>query len=238
MRGKFFGSMALIATAALAATAGAQTISGSVVFDGKVPMLKPIAMDADPVCAKKHTAPVMSETLVLGTGNSMANVLVSVTKGLPAGKSYPAPKEPVVMDQRGCQYSPHVMGIMVNQPFKILNSDGMLHNVHALPKVNAPFNMAMPSTRTEALETFTKEEGTFIVKCDVHPWMQAYIRVLSHPFFAVTKADGKFSLANLAPGTYELEAWHEKLGTQVQTVTLVAKQAKAVAFKFAAPAAK
>jgi len=238
MRGKFFGSMALIATALLAGTSGAQTISGTVVYDGKVPALKPIAMDADPVCAKKHATPVVNEMLVLGTGNSMANVLVSVIKGLPAGKTYPAPKEPVVMDQKGCKYVPHVMGIMVNQPFKILNSDGLLHNVHALPKLNKPFNMAMPATRTEALETFTKEEGAFTIKCDVHPWMQAFIRVLSHPFFAVTKADGKFSLANLEPGTYEIEAWHEKLGAQVQTVTLGAKEAKTVAFKFAAPAAK
>lgn len=239
MRGKFFGSMALMAAAALIGpSAGAQSISGTVTYDGKVPTLKPIAMDADPVCAKKHTSPVLNEMLVLGAGNTMANVLVSVTKGLPAGKAYPTPKEPVVMDQKGCKYIPHVMGIMVNQPFKILNSDGLLHNVHALPKVNAPFNMAMPATRTESTNTFTKEEGTFTIKCDVHPWMQAYVRVLAHPFFAVTKSDGKFSLANLAPGTYEIEAWHEKLGTQTQSVTIAGKEAKTVAFKFAAPAAK
>ncbi|WP_413876854.1 hypothetical protein, partial [Albidovulum sp.] len=152
--------MALMAAAGLLGLPlAAQTISGTVTYDGKVPTLKPIAMDADPVCAKKHTPPVVNEMLVLGTGNSMANVLVSVSKGLPAGKSYPTPKEPVVMDQKGCKYIPHVMGIMVNQPFKILNSDGLLHNVHALPKLNKPFNMAMPATRTEALETFTKEEG-------------------------------------------------------------------------------
>jgi hypothetical protein len=129
------------------------------------------------------------------------------------------------------------MGIMVGQPFKILNSDGLLHNVHALPKVNKQFNMAMPPNRTEAVETFTQAEGTFTIKCDVHPWMQAYIQVLSHPYFAVTKEDGKFTIPNLEPGTYELTAWHEKLPVQTATVTIAAKESKTVAFKFAAPTA-
>ena len=125
----------------------ASTITGTVTFDGKAPALKPLAMDADPVCAKKHSAPVPNEMLVLGTGNTMGNIMVWVSKGLPAGKTYPAPKTPVVLDQNGCQYKPHVMGIMVGQPYKILNSDGILHNIHALPKINTPFNQAMPATR-------------------------------------------------------------------------------------------
>jgi plastocyanin len=190
-----FGTVLALAGSALlvAGAASAETISGTVVFEGKAPAMKPVAMDADPVCAKKHKDPVLNEVLVLGPGQTMGNVLVSVTKGLAAGKTYPAPKDPVVMDQNGCKYSPHVMGIMVGQPFKILNSDGLLHNVHALPKVNKQFNMAMPPNRTEAVETFTQAEGIFTIKCDVHPWMQAYIQVLSHPFFAVTKEDGKFT---------------------------------------------
>lgn len=236
MRGKLFAKSALLAAAALlGGNLGAQAISGTVAYEGPVPKLRPVAMDADPVCALKHKTPVESEVLVLGPGNSLGNVLVSVVKGLPAGKTYPAPKEPVVMDQKGCKYSPHVMGLMVGQPFKVLNSDGLLHNVHALPKVNQPFNMAMPPTRTEATQTFTKEEGIFTVKCDVHPWMQAYVRVLSHPYFAVTQPDGRFSIPGLAPGTYELEAWHEKLGTQTATVT-VGPGAKPVSFKFSPPA--
>ena len=107
------------------------------------------------------------------------------------------------MDQVGCQYVPHVMGLMVGQAFKVLNSDGILHNVHALSKVNRPFNMAMPPTRKEASETFTKEEGMFTVKCDVHPWMRSYISVSSHPFFAVTGEDGSFTIKNLPAGEYE-----------------------------------
>jgi plastocyanin len=187
--------------------------------------------------AKKH-ATVPNELLVLGAGNTMANVMVRVVGGLPAGKTWPAPTTPLVMDQQGCQYVPHVMGIMVGQPFKVLNNDGVLHNVHALPNVNQQFNMAMPPTRKEATATFGKEEGMFVIKCDVHPWMRSYIGVMSSPFFAVTKADGKFEIANLPPGTYQIEAWHERLGTQKASVTVGAADSKAVSFKFAAPAGK
>jgi plastocyanin len=235
MRMRVAGVVQPVLALALGASAGAGTVTGTVVYEGKVPTLKPLSVAAEPMCAKKH-ATVPNEALVLGSGNTMANVLVRVSKGLPAGKTWPAPKEPVVMDQVGCQYVPHVMGIMVGQPFKVLNSDGILHNVHALPKVNRPFNMAMPPARKEATETFAKEEGVFTIKCDVHPWMRSFIGVFSHPFFAVTKADGKFSIANLDPGTYEIEAWHERLGTQKATVTVGATDTKPVSFKFVAPA--
>ena len=116
---------------------------------GKPPTLKPLSMDADPVCAKKHSGPVPNEMLVLGSGNTMGNIMVWVSKGLPAGKTWPAPKTPVVLDQKGCVYKPHVMGIMVGQPYRILNSDGVLHNIHTLPKVNPAFNKGMPATLKE-----------------------------------------------------------------------------------------
>ena len=236
--GSFVGRAALAAgVCAVAQAAAAGTITGAAVYDGKVPNLKPLAVAAEPMCAKKHPT-VPNEALVLGAGNAMANVVVRVVGGLPAGKSYPAPTTPVTMDQVGCQYVPHVIGLMVGQPFKVLNNDGVLHNVHALPKVNKPFNMAMPPTRKEATESFAKEEGMFVVKCDVHPWMQSYIGVFSHPFFAVTGSDGKFTIANLPAGTYEVEAWHEKLGTQKTSVTVGASDTKSAAFKFSPPAAK
>jgi hypothetical protein len=127
------------------------------------------------------------------------------------------------------------MGVMVNQPFKVLNSDGILHNVHALPKVNPQFNMAMPASRTEAVEDFAKVEGMFVIKCDVHPWMKAYIEVLSHPYFDVTESDGKFVLGGLPAGTYEVEIWHEKLGTQTQKVTVGADETKSIDFTLRPP---
>jgi plastocyanin len=214
----------------------ASSISGTVTFDGKTPTLKPLAMDADPVCAKKHTGPVPNELLVLGSGNTMGNIMVWVSKGLPAGKTFPAPQTPVILDQQGCQYKPHVMGIMVGQPYKILNSDSLPHNVHTLPKVNKPFNRAMPATVKEATTTFDKEEAIFQVKCDVHPWMGGYIAVFSHPFFSVTATDGKFTISGLDPGTYEITAWHERLGTQTASITVGANDKKTQDFKFTSPA--
>lgn len=215
--------------------AAASTISGTVTFEGKVPALKPLAMDADPACAKKHSKPVLSEMLALGSGNTMGNILVWVSKGLPAGKTWPAPKTPVTLDQQGCVYVPHVQGIMVGQPYRILNSDGVLHNVHALPKVNPSFNKPMPPTLKETTTTFTKPEPVFQIKCDVHPWMSAYIGVFTHPFFSATGLDGKFTISGLDPGTYEITAWHERLGTQTATITVGANETKSQNFKFVSP---
>jgi plastocyanin len=217
----------------------AATITGTITYEGKVPNLKPIDMSADASCAKMHgSTPQPSDMLVLGSGNTMGNIMVSVAGGLAAGKTFPAPTTPVVMDQKGCHYDPHVFGLMVGQPFKVLNSDGILHNVHALPKVNAQFNMAMPPTVKESTKSFGKAEGMFMIKCDVHPWMSSYAGVFTHPFFSVTKSDGKFTIANLDAGTYQLEAWHEKLGVQKATVTVTGSETKSVNFKFTAPAAK
>jgi plastocyanin len=216
----------------------ASSITGTVTFDGKAPTLRPLAMDADPVCAKKHSAPVPNEMLVLGSGNTMGNVMVWVSKGLPAGKTWPAPSSPAVLDQNGCQYKPHVMGIMVGQTYKILNSDGILHNIHTLPKINPGFNKPMPGTLKETTTKFDKPEPIFNIKCDVHPWMQAYVGVFTNPFFSVTSADGKFTISGLDPGTYEITAWQERLGTKTATVTVGASGTKTQDFKFAMPAAK
>ena len=226
-----------ILAAALSLAAGpalAGTVSGTVKYVGSVPKLRPIQMDADPGCAAKHKGPVQSEVLVLGDGNTMGNVFVRVSGGLP-DKQWPVPSEPVVMDQHGCRYEPHVMGIMVGQDFKILNSDGLLHNVHALPKVNKTFNMAMPANRKEAVEKFSKTEDMFKIKCDVHPWMNAYIAVLDHPFFSTTGPDGKFAIKDLPAGSYEIEAWHEKLGTQTAKVTVTADGSATADFEFSPP---
>jgi plastocyanin len=217
-----------------AVPAAAGTITGTVKYQGKVPTLKPIAMDADPGCAAKHKTPVKSEVLVLGEGNALANVFVQIAGGLPA-KTWPVASQPVVMDQLGCRYDPHVFGIMAGQELKILNSDGLLHNIHALPKVNKPFNMAMPANRTEAIEKFTKPEEMFKIKCDVHPWMNAYVAVLDHPFFDTSGTDGKFQIANLPAGTYDVVAWHEKLGQQKTKVTVTADGTATADFTFSPP---
>lgn len=231
------GFVAAAAWPGVAFAAGA-TITGTVTYAGAVPKLPPISMDADPVCAKKHATPAANEMLVLGSGNTMGNILVWVSKGLPAGKTWPVPSAPVVMDQNGCEYKPHVMGIMVGQTYRILNSDGVLHNVHALPKVNAQFNRAMPPTLKEATAKFDKPEDVFQIKCDVHPWMHAFLAVFNHPFFSVTGTDGKFTISGLDPGTYTITAWHERLGMQTATVTVAANATGTANLKFTAPGAK
>jgi plastocyanin len=213
---------------------GDSSITGTVTFTGQAPTLRPLSMDADPSCAKMHSEPVPAEMLVLGDGNTMGNIMVWVSNGLPAGKTWPAPTTPVVLDQKGCIYVPHVMGIMVGQPYRILNSDGILHNIHTLPKVNPSFNRAMPATLKETSTTFNKPEAVFQIKCDVHPWMSAYIAVYTHPFFSVTSTDGKYTISGLDPGTYEITAWHERLGTQTASVTVGASDQQTHDFKFAA----
>jgi len=129
-----------------------------------------------------------------------------------------------------------VFVIQQGQTFKVLNSDGVLHNVHALPKVNAQFNMAMPPTRKDAEHVFDKAEDPFQIKCDVHPWMTAYTMVTTNPFYSVTKEDGKFTIKDLPAGSYEIEAWHEKLGKKTEKVTVGDSDTKTVDFKFSAPA--
>jgi hypothetical protein len=124
---------------------------------------------------------------------------------------------------------------MVGQTVKILNPDGTLHNVHAMTKVNQEFNLAMPKFRTEITKVFDKPEFMFALKCDVHPWMSAYGSVMAHPFFAVTQKDGKFEIKGLDAGTYEIEAWHEKLGVKTMQITVTADESKQADFTFAKP---
>ncbi|MCA9405070.1 MAG: hypothetical protein KC684_00905 [Candidatus Omnitrophica bacterium] len=209
----------------------AGTVKGVVTYEGPVPKFRELKMDADPICLTHHTEPVFPDILVLGEGNTMGNIFVHVTSGL-KGKDYPVPTEPVVLDQKGCVYTPHVVGVHVGQPLDVLNPDGTLHNVHGTPKINPEFNIAMPKFRQKITRTFEKPEFMFTMKCDVHPWMGAWVAVMEHPFFNVTGKDGQFVLENLPAGQYEIEAWHEKLGTQKMQVTLGEDETKEINFTF------
>ncbi len=225
--------MALLCSLVVSTSAFAGSISGKITYDGKVPNLRPYDMGADPDCAKKHSGgKADNQMLVLGDGNALANIFVQI-KNPPAG-NHSAPKEPVVIDQNGCIYVPRVVGVMVGQTLKFKNSDGILHNVHGLPKENKEFNIGMPPTVTESDQTLNKPEPLFKVKCDVHPWMSSYVAVMTHPYFAVTGTDGTFRIANVPDGTYEIEAWHEKLPAQTGTVTVSGGDAS-VDFSFKAP---
>jgi len=227
-------SLALILSFFLSQPTFAATVTGIIKYEGTAPKFKEIKMEADPICLSHHTDAVFPQSLILGEGNTMGNVFVYVKSGLPK-QDYAVPTEPVVLDQKGCMYDPHVLGVRVGQPLKILNPDGTLHNVHALSKVNEEFNLAMPQFRKETTQIFTKEEFMFPVKCDVHPWMEGWVAVMSHPYFQVTGSDGKFTLADLPAGTYEVEAWHEKLGTKAMSVTVAADETTTTDFSFAPP---
>lgn len=195
------------------------TVSGTITFEGNAPKMRPINMDSDPICASKHTEPVLAEILVLGEGQTMANVLVRITEGLPK-MSHPLPKQPVVLTQEGCRYSPHVFVVRAGQPLQVLNPDATLHNVHGFAKENPEFNTTMTKSVTKKTLQFEKAEAPFAFKCQIHPWMTAYCAVLDHPFYAVTQEDGQFEINDLPAGTYTLEAWHERLKVLTATITV------------------
>jgi len=216
------------------AAMAASTITGVVTFDGKAPALKPITMEADPACAKKHTAPVASEALVLGNGNTMGNILVWVSKGLPAGKTWPVPQTPVTIDQNGCMYRPRAQVVMAGQTIQIRNSDQTLHNVHTYRGASTMFNQAQIPGMAPLTKTLTEGGQIIKFKCDVHPWMTGYVAVATNPFFAVSGADGNFTIDKLPAGTYTVEAWHERLGTRTADVTVTEGQPAKLQLEFAA----
>ena len=216
-------------------TATAGDVKGTATLDGTAPKNEGIKMNADPVCVKANTSPQFQETYEV-TDGKLGNVFVYVKDGL-GNYIYDAPAEPARIDQKDCRYHPHVFGMRVNQPLEILNSDPTLHNIHALPKANQEFNNGQPIQGMKMNHTFTAKEVMVPFKCDVHGWMNAYVGVLDHPYFAVTDKDGKFELKTVPPGTYTIEAWHEKLGALTQSVTLGAKETKEISFTFKAAGA-
>jgi len=212
------------------ATAG--EVTGTVALAGTAPANEAIKMNADPVCVKENTTPQSQETYEVADGK-LGNVFVYIKDGL-GNYVYDTPTEAATIDQMNCRYHPHVFGMRVNQPLTIINSDPTLHNIHALPKANKEFNNGQPIQGMKMTHTFDTKEVMVPFKCDVHGWMNAYVGVLDHPYFAVTGKDGKFDLKTVPPGTYTIEAWHEKLGTMTQSVTLGAKDTKDITFLFKA----
>jgi plastocyanin len=207
------------------------TVTGKVKFTGVKPAMPKVDMSDEAVCAKKYPTPPTDESVMVGPTGGLENVFVYVKEGLPAGATYPVPATPVELDQDGCRYHPHVLGIMVGQTLAIKNADGILHNIKAKGVKNRPFNVSQPTSMTTP-RTFTAPEVMVPLECNVHGWMHAWLGVLAHPFYAVTGADGSFTLKDLPPGTYTIEAWHEKYGTQTATVTVTAGPAKTANFTF------
>ena len=189
------------------------SIAGTISFAGGAPEQKPISMGADPVCASSNPD-AHSEELVV-TGDKVANVLVYIKDGKVGDKSigsfsFPAGAQPATLDQKGCHYVPHVLGVQVNQTFNVTNSDPTAHNVNVDAKQNEKFNQGQSPGAPPITKQFKRAEAVIPVKCNQHPWMRAYVGVLQHPFFAVTDAAGRFEIKGVPAGTYTLVAWHEK----------------------------
>jgi plastocyanin len=210
-------------------TTGA-TVHGTVRFNGKVPVAKTISMAADPVCAKEHPSPVLAQEVMADAEGDLQNVIVFVSDGL-GDRTFDPPSQPAVVEQKGCMYQPHVLAVRANQPLELINDDPTSHNIHPVPANNREWNKAEPPG-SKMEEAFAREEVAIPVKCNVHPWMRGYIAVFKHPYFAVTGKDGSFDLSNLPPGTYTIKAWHEKLGTVTQSVTIGANETKEISFVF------
>ncbi len=208
---------------------GPGVITGTIALDGAAPAPRPLRMDSDPKCVPDPGA--TSELLLVGASGGVQNAFVYVKDGLGA-RTYPVPTTPVTFDQKGCRYVPHVFGVQVGQPVLISNSDTTLHNVNAAPKDNRAFNFGQPASVPAVTRTFDKPEVMVPLRCDVHGWMNAYAGVVSHPFYAITKPDGTFEIKGLPAGTYTIEAWHESLGTQTQSVTVDAQTPAKVSVTF------
>jgi plastocyanin len=218
---------------AAAQAAGTARIVAKVVLTGTPPPPARLQMNADPVCAKKHqTTAVLSQTVETGADGALKNTLVFVKDGVTG--AYPAPSTPATLDQVGCVYTPHVFGVMAGQPVQIINSDPTLHNIHPMPVTNAGFNIGMPIEGMKQTRVFSKAEAPFHVKCDVHPWMSAYIGVFSHPFFGVSNEQGEVELKNLPAGTFQVQAWQEKYGALTQSVTVAVGETRQITFTFKA----
>jgi plastocyanin len=208
------------------------SVKGTVRFEGQVPKPKAISMTADPACAKQHAGPIYAQEILTDPQGDLQNVIVFVAEGL-AERSFDPPAQPVVVEQKGCMYMPHVLAIRANQPLHVVNEDPTSHNIHPTPSNNREWNKAEPPGASVD-ESFAREEIAIPVKCNLHPWMHGYIAVFKHPYFAVTGKDGTFDLGNLPPGTYTIKAWHERLGIVSQTVTIGANDNKQIQFVFKA----
>jgi hypothetical protein len=198
-------------------TAG--TVSGRIRFTGKRPPPKVIDMSEEPACVEAHHGKAYDESLVVSRTGGLANAFVYIKSGL-EGKTFPVPTTPVTIDQRGCWFRPRITGIQTGQVFQVINSDPVTHNIHPMAQVNREWNHSQGAGDPAISRKFIKPEIMIPVKCNIHSWMHAFIGVLDHPYFAVSKDDGSFAIENLPPGTYTIAVWQEKLGTQEQQITV------------------
>ncbi|MBI4519022.1 MAG: hypothetical protein HY699_24795 [Deltaproteobacteria bacterium] len=211
-------------------------IVGEVQFAGPVPPSKQLQLGAWADCAKQHTGPVSAGDVLVNNGK-LQNVVVYVKQGL-GERGFAVPDTPVVIDQVGCLFVPRVAVAQAGQPVRFLNSDPLAHNVRSSPKAQRGWNFMLAAKGTNRTITVAKPENVIELKCDVHPWMAAYLGVFDHPYAAVSGADGRFEFKQVPPGEYVIEAWHERFGVRSATLALGQKETREVAFTFTAEKAK
>jgi carboxypeptidase family protein len=208
------------------------TLTGRVAFTGAAPIPRTIDMSANPQCERTHKGRTLStDDVVVNPNGTLRNVFVWIKGGVP-DQNWAVPAAPAAIDQQSCMYRPHVLGAMVRQNIQISNTDPVNHNIHPIPQINQEWNDTQSPGEAPKLYSFSKQEIMIPVKCNVHPWMRAYIGVVAHPFFAVTGDDGSFTIKGLPPGTYTIQTWHEKFGTRELQVTVGSKESKTVDFSY------
>jgi plastocyanin len=224
----------LLACSIVAAGAVAQsntgTIKGHMRLTGKLPGNPIIRMGMDPMCSKMNAGKRVIQQYVVATADgSLANVFVRLKGNVP---QTPIPTQPVVIDQQACVYTPRVVGARVGQTVQIKNSDMLLHNVDASSGKNNGFNIAQPRAGLVYEFKPKNEEIMLHLKCDVHNWMNAYVGIVTNPYFAVSNTMGTFQIDKVPPGTYTLEAWHERFGLVSKPVTVKAGAVASVDFDY------
>jgi hypothetical protein len=205
-------------------------IKGLVKIKGEIPKRAKITTTADPKCAALHKDPLLTDDVIAGPAGHLQWAFVYVKEGL-GDQKFTAPKTPVILEQKGCRFEPHVFGLMVGQDLKIKNGDDLMHIIHVVPKANREWGFSQAKVGEERIKVFDNKELMIRVFCDVHQWMQAWMGVLEHPFHGVTGPDGKFTIKGLPAGRYTLEVWHEKYAPVTQEIELKAKESKTANFE-------
>ncbi len=214
----------------VAAQANTGTIKGHVHLSGKLPGNPIIRMGMDPMCSKINAGKrILQEYVVATVDGSLANVFVRLQGNVP---QTPISTQPVIIDQRGCVYAPRVVGVRAGQVLQIKNSDALMHNVHGLSGKDNSFNVGQPAAGMVYQWKAKNEEIMVHLKCDIHNWMNAYIGVVTNPYFAVSDTMGTFQIDKVPPGTYTLQAWHERFGALTKTITVKAGAATTVDFTY------
>ena len=217
-------------------TAG--SIRGTITYRGPKPTATVLDMSAEEACVDMHTGkPVPDGQIVLGAGGGLSNAFVYIKAGL-EGKTFEPPKEPVVLDQKGCMFAPRVVGVQARAGLAVRNSDPIEHNVHPVPKNNYEWNEGMSPQSADVVHRFARREVMIRVKCNLHPWMRAWIGVVEHPYFAVTGLDGSFELHDVPPGDYTVAVWHEQMDEIEQQVTLAPSSNQSLDFTLGGNAGK